>query len=941
MALSFLAGAGPDPFAGEEVRPPPCPLHHYAEAGDAPALAAELERRRAKAAARRERLRQQQALWHSFGAGGNGAGDAAGEDDGEFPGLAAAGGAGDASEESEEDEDDSDDEDGAGRGLGLDRRDNWGVTPAQAACMAGQAACLRVLLEAGAQTSGPAALCEGNPLLHCAVSAAAVPGRAAGAHTCVEALLELHPGMAAAQDDYRRTALHLAAQLPGDAAPGGAGTLRLLARRAAAWEGRAALQVRSRAGETALHAAAQSRQPEAVEALLAVDAAPPLRVPREEGEGGGGGAPAEEPGPLALVKDLRGNTALHAACAAGCARSVGLLLQAAPGLAQKQNARGQTPPDVAALHGHFHLRDVPFFEGSGACFDRHAGAPDSRGLKGTLLVRHDLCEAHHSCPPGHLRRGGGGDPPPENARRLEVLTGEDGILTTTPFRADGFQWEHDPPPAAMADVLKVHNWPYVRKVLGACDALPDAADVQGHLDGDTAVSKHSFRAALIAAGSVTMAIDRVVAGEHRNAFCATRPPGHHAGPSGKVDIPGQPGSGSHGFCLLANAAIGAAYALDVHRRTVKRVAIIDFDVHHGNGTEACIKAAMPHTLEAAFSTPFSEGRQAFPVWKPWLGDADADSIFFATVQGYGEVMPGTGHTFYPGTGRTGDTRPPDYDSELELAGDADAFGGGGGEPEHVYTRAARPRRGPRIVNVGIPGPGGQRALWRRAWRDKCLPALAAHDPDLIIVSAGFDAHRKDDMNSGFMGLLEADFQWVTGELVKVANSCCGGRIVSVLEGGYRLNGGLVSAFARSVAAHVRALGERTAASYAIDDVKWERNQERLKAEAKRQALEADRARMRQAFAAEAAAPGANGNGAGNGAAHPAPNGGATAPEPALEPAPEPAKRPAEPAPEPAAAAAAGAGAPRSKRARKAVDYEALNKQLEAEAAAKKEEQQRP
>ena len=197
------------------------------------------------------------------------------------------------------------------------------------------------------------------------------------------------------------------------------------------------------------------------------------------------------------------------------------------------------------------------------------------------------------------------------------------------------------------------------------------------------------------------------------------------------------------------------------------------------------------------------------------------------------------------------------------------------------------------------------------------------------------------MNSGFMGLLEADFQWVTGELVKVANSCCGGRIVSVLEGGYRLNGGLVSAFARSVAAHVRALGERTAASYAIDDVKWERNQERLKAEAKRQALEADRARMRQAFAAEAAAPGANGNGAGNGAAHPAPNGGATAPEPALEPAPEPAKRPAEPAPEPAAAAAAGAGPPRSKRARKAVDYEALNKQLEAEAAAKKEEQQRP
>ncbi|PNH03353.1 tRNA-dihydrouridine(47) synthase [NAD(P)(+)]-like [Tetrabaena socialis] len=115
----------------------------------------------------------------------------------------------------------------------------------------------------------------------------------------------------------------------------------------------------------------------------------------------------------------------------------------------------------------------------------------------------------------------------------------------------------------------------------------------------------------------------------RNAFCAVRPPGHHAGPTGVVPAPNDP-HGSHGFCLLSNVAIGAAYAMSVHRHAgISRVAIVDFDVHHGNGTQACVINTAPSVRTVPFHTPYSTGSQRFPAYKPWMGDGDVHNIFFA------------------------------------------------------------------------------------------------------------------------------------------------------------------------------------------------------------------------------------------------------------------------------------------------------------------------
>ncbi len=472
-------------------------------------------------------------------------------------------------------------------------------------------------------------------------------------------------------------------------------------------------------------------------------------------------------------------------------------------------------------------------------------------------------------------------------------------MKTAEFACDSarFAWEEDPPACEMVDVLRVHDWAYLKRVRDACAQLPrDNPNVQATLDGDTTVSAGTWEGALRAAGAAVFATDAVLDGRARHAFCATRPPGHHAGPSGAVEFPDptrpgltKPGSGSHGFCLICNVAVAAAYALASRRREVERVAIVDFDVHHGNGTEACVRAVVPGKVSSAVASPFGQGVQSFPVWKPWRGEGDGDRILFASVQGFGEVVPGTGHAFYPGTGCTCDNRPPPEDSELELAGEADAFRGnssaaaqewagiawedgpgsdrGPGAAFHRTSGGQGSKRHPRIIDVGIEGPGAQRALWRRAWRDKILPAIHAHRPDVIFISAGFDAHRRDDMNSGFLGILESDYTWLTQELCKLANSCCPGRVVSVLEGGYRTQGGSVSAFARSVAAHVRALGESSAHKYDPEEGRQDREAELRKEQALReareremaqiQALQAHQAQLRQEEeAAQAGAPAA-------------------------------------------------------------------------------------
>ncbi len=260
------------------------------------------------------------------------------------------------------------------------------------------------------------------------------------------------------------------------------------------------------------------------------------------------------------------------------------------------------------------------------------------------------------------------------------------------------------PRATDQELARAHPPDYVRAIL----AIRPEPGALVRLDPDTAMSAGSAEAALRAAGGAVAGVDAVVDGRARRAFVATRPPGHHAEPSRPM-----------GFCLFNNAAVAAHHARA--RWGLRRVAVVDFDVHHGNGTQAMFAA-------------------------------DPDLFYASSHQS----------PCYPGTGRA---------SERGVAGN--------------------------IVNAPLR-PGSDGAAFRAAWRDAILPALDRFAPDLLIISAGFDAHAADPLAELLVGT--ADFAWLTGELVVVADAHCGGRVVSVLEGGYDLN-----ALAESAAAHVRGL----------------------------------------------------------------------------------------------------------------------------------------
>ncbi|MFO1379564.1 MAG: histone deacetylase family protein [Chitinivorax sp.] len=240
------------------------------------------------------------------------------------------------------------------------------------------------------------------------------------------------------------------------------------------------------------------------------------------------------------------------------------------------------------------------------------------------------------------------------------------------------------------------------------DLLEQSSPAHGvhHLDPDTAMTPHTLQAARRASGGVIRAVDLVMRKQAPNAFCAVRPPGHHAESRKAM-----------GFCFYNNIAVGVAHALTEYR--LQRVAVIDFDVHHGNGTEEIFH--------------------------------DNDKVLMASI---------FQHPFYP------------YSGDVP--------------------------KGRNMVNVPLKA-GTRGDGFRQAVTDHWLPALEAFKPQLIFISAGFDAHLEDDMGS--LGLVEADYAWVTRELMAVADRHAEGRIVSSLEGGYDL-----SALSRSVVAHIKALG---------------------------------------------------------------------------------------------------------------------------------------
>ena len=305
----------------------------------------------------------------------------------------------------------------------------------------------------------------------------------------------------------------------------------------------------------------------------------------------------------------------------------------------------------------------------------------------TTLIYEHADFGHHEVPPGHVEHSGRYGAVTTRLADGEFSTAE--RITPSPSGFDAVRLAH---PDAQIDHIRT------------------AAPEQGlsQLDADTFMGPSSLAATLHAVGAVTDAVDRLFAQTARNAFIVARPPGHHAEAERAM-----------GFCLFNHAAIAALYAQASHH--AERVAVVDFDVHHGNGTEAIF-------------------------WH-------RENTFFASSHEWPQ---------YPGTGRETDQ-------------------GAHGN----------------IVNAPLAtGTGGTE--FRRAWGERLLPALEAFCPDLIVISAGFDAHRADPL--GGLGLDEDDFAWVTAQIAAVADTSCMGRIVSVLEGGYDL-----TALAESAAAHVRAL----------------------------------------------------------------------------------------------------------------------------------------
>ena len=267
---------------------------------------------------------------------------------------------------------------------------------------------------------------------------------------------------------------------------------------------------------------------------------------------------------------------------------------------------------------------------------------------------------------------------------------------------DSYFVYHDAPLATLQQLGRVHAATHIAHVKRAS---PELGIV--HLDPDTAMNRHTLQAALRAAGAGVMAVDLVMTHEVQNAFCAVRPPGHHAERNAAM-----------GFCLFNNIAVAAAHALAAHK--LSRVAVIDFDVHHGNGTEDCFKG-------------------------------NEHVLMVSTFQ----------HPFYP------------------------------------YSGTERPAAN--MLNVPL-GRGTDGEEFRRVVSDLWMPRLRAFQPEMLFISAGFDAHYEDEM--GGLKLLEKDYAWVTEQMKQVADESAQGRIVSMLEGGYSL-----SALARSVTAHLRALAD--------------------------------------------------------------------------------------------------------------------------------------
>lgn len=501
---------------------------------------------------------------------------------------------------------------------------------------------------------------------------------------------------------------------------------------------------------------------------------------------------------------------------------------------------------------------------------------------GTLLATHETCMHHLPLPEPSdfpVKRFKLMQRFPENPSRLEVLVHpSSGVLKAAEFRH--LEWIDSAAPASLADVLRVHDVSYIFKLKqkirstfgtrtvkspsnsSSSNAYGGSTGVDqfaySFADGDTPVTALSWEAATCAAGTVIAAVDAVCTGAKVNAFCAVRPPGHHLGSWGAAqtapyaltdeDI----AAGSQGFCVLNNVAIGAAYArYNYASKGIRRIAIVDFDAHHGNGTEQIIRnvglkfrklqglsallsdSSVPSSgqrlpRESQWGGPSdsweSEGPRGatdesgglqdvpvqLPVWLGWRDESDSAELFFASIHAFdGNFYPGTGADCEDFSGPTVlNVTMPVHDACYTPVDGTEGEGCCRCDRCCHRSCSKRPVRAAGVYRCHYcrrPGLSPRSIRSRLLFKRRVLSRLDAFAPDLIFLSAGFDGHIKDPIGGEVVGWTEDDFYWLTMQVQRVAHRHCNGRCVSVLEGGYNVRGGAISPLALCVREHVRAL----------------------------------------------------------------------------------------------------------------------------------------
>lgn len=343
--------------------------------------------------------------------------------------------------------------------------------------------------------------------------------------------------------------------------------------------------------------------------------------------------------------------------------------------------------------------------------------------KKTVILYHQACFKHGEMldndPIKRIKRR---ETQVENPDRISVLLQPPFGILLSDFFAERCSFREVSCPAGLADITRVHDFVYTDNIRSICTEMKeDNTNRFYKYDSDTYITSGTYDAAVQAVGCVMDAVDLIMNGEYNNAFVAVRPPGHHAGYYGKVESGHIDGHSSNGFCFFNNVAIGAAYCKYKYREKIKKIAIIDFDVHHGNGTEEIIRNLSKNEFKITNENKMCNINMSTTICKPWLDYDDPENVLFISLHAFDEEQPSK---FYPSSGQ----------HSVNTSKDSSIYPGG-------------------ILNIPIHGEMKYSYGYRNSFRIKVLPRLMKFKPDLIFISAGFDGHENEEINLSYMKLV--------------------------------------------------------------------------------------------------------------------------------------------------------------------------------------------